>query len=64
MKDIKKGTKNIVAINSSINTVESLTNQFKLKRISIEEYIKEVHIALSGMTNERNYIEYLSNIGQ
>lgn len=64
MKDIKKGTKNIVAINSSINTVESLTNQFKLKRISIEEYIKEMHIALSGMTNERNYIEYLSNIGQ
>jgi hypothetical protein len=63
MKD-KKGTKNIVAINSSVNTIESLTNQFKLKRISIEEYIKEVHIALSGMTNERNYIEYLSNIGQ
>jgi hypothetical protein len=41
-----------------------LTKQFKLKRISIEDYIKEMHVALSGMTDERNYVEYLSNIGQ
>jgi hypothetical protein len=61
---MKKGSKNIVAINNSLDRVDSLTKQFKLKRISTENYIKEVHLALSGLTDERNYIEYLSNIGQ
>ena len=60
---MKKGSKNIVAINSSLKRVDSLTKQFKLKRLSTEDYIKEIHIALSGLTDERNYIEYLSNIG-
>ena len=61
---MKKGSKNIVAINNSLDRVDALTKQFKLKRISTENYIKEVHLALSGLTDERNYIEYLSNIGQ
>jgi hypothetical protein len=60
----KIGSKNIKAINESSNRIESLTIQFKKKRMSIEEYIKEVHISLSMLTSERDYIEYLTDIGQ
>jgi len=58
------GTKNLVAINKSIKNIELLTEQFKRKRITTDNYVKEVHIALSRLTSERDYIEYLSNIGQ
>lgn len=61
---MKAGTKNIKQINESIKRIESLTNQYKRKRMSEENYIKSVHEALSKMTNERDYISYLSNIGQ
>lgn len=61
---MKPGSKNVKDINKSIKRVESLTDQYKKKRISTENFIKEVHISLSKMTSERDYVEYLSNIGQ
>lgn len=61
---MKPGSKNVKDINKSIKRVESLTEQYKKKRISTENFIKEVHISLSKMTSERDYVEYLSNIGQ
>jgi hypothetical protein len=61
---MKAGTKNIKQINESIKTIELLTKFYKRKRMTEETYIKKVHEALSKMTNERDYISYLSNIGQ
>ena len=58
------GTKNIKAINESTKRIETLTSQYKKKRLTTENYIKEVHLALSQMTSERDYIGYLTHIGQ
>jgi acetate kinase len=60
----KSGTKNVVAINESIKNIETLTEQFKRKRLSQDEYVLRVNQNLSKMTDEINYIEYLINIGQ
>jgi hypothetical protein len=61
---MKEGTKDIKAIQDSIKRIELLTTNYKKKRMSEESYIKGVHEALSKMTSQRNYVEYLSNIGQ
>jgi hypothetical protein len=61
---IKSGTKNVVAIKESIKNIETLTARFKRKRLTQEQYILLVNQNLSKMTDERNYIEYLVNIGQ
>jgi Ni,Fe-hydrogenase III large subunit len=61
---MKPGTKNIKQINESIEMIENLTKQYKKRRMTEENYIKGVHEALSRMTSERDYISYLSNIGQ
>lgn len=60
----KTGTKNVSAINEAISNIESLTKVFKRKRMSEEQYIKRVNENLAKMTNERDYIDYLKNIGQ
>ena len=57
------GTKNVVAIKNGINSIEKLTQLFKLKRISYEEFVEGININLSNMTNKRDYIEYLKNVG-
>ena len=61
---IKTKTKNVVAIKESIKNIETLTARFKRKRLTQEQYILLVNQNLSKMTDERNYIEYLVNIGQ
>jgi hypothetical protein len=61
---MKPGSKNVKIMGESEKRIESLTVQFKKKRMTTENYIKEVHIALSQMTSERDYIEYLTHIGQ
>jgi hypothetical protein len=61
---MKTGTKNVVAIKEAIKSIETLTNQFKRKRMTQEEYIIRVNKNLAKMADERNYIEYLVNIGQ
>jgi hypothetical protein len=61
---MKTGTKNVVAIKEAIKSIEFLTNQFKRKRMTQKEYIIRVNKNLAKMADERNYIEYLVNIGQ
>jgi hypothetical protein len=61
---MKPGSVNVVEINNSIKNIETLTNLYKRKRITTEDYIKSVNENLSKLTNERDYIKYLSNIGQ
>jgi hypothetical protein len=61
---MKPGSVNVAEINNSIKNIETLTNLYKRKRIKTEDYIKSVNENLSKLTNERDYIKYLSNIGQ
>ena len=60
----KPGSKNIKMIKESTKRIETLTSQYKRKRMTTENYIKEVHMSLSQMTSERDYVEYLTHIGQ
>lgn len=60
----KTGTKNVSAIKKGIKNIEILTKFFNRKRLSKEEYISRVNKNLSNMANERDYIDYLRNIGQ
>jgi hypothetical protein len=59
---MKPGSVNVAEINNSIKNIETLTNLYKRKRITTEDYIKSVNENLSKLTNERDYIKYLSNI--
>lgn len=61
---MKPGSKDVKTMNESTKRIETLTSQYKRKRMTTENYIKEVHLALSQMTTERDYIEYLTHIGQ
>lgn len=61
---MKTGTKGISAIKESTKNIENLTNLFKRRRLSKEEYISSVNKNLSNMSDERDYIDYLKNIGQ
>lgn len=58
------GTINVPKINESIKSIEYLTSQYKRKRLTTEQYIKNVHESLSNLTTQRNYSEYLKHIGQ
>ncbi len=60
----KTGTKNVSAIKEAIKNIQILTKFFNRKRLSKEEYISRVNKNLSNMANERDYIDYLRNIGQ
>ena len=57
------GVKNTVIVKNSIDKIELLTKRFKSKRISYLEYFEEVNKCLSNMTEERDFIEYMRNIG-
>lgn len=61
---MKTGTKGVSAIKESTKNIENLTNLFKRRRLSKEEYISRVNKNLSNMSDERDYIDYLKNIGQ
>ena len=58
------GTVNVKEITEAVKSIEMLTSQYKKRRMSTENYIKHVHENLSKLTTERNYLEYLKNIGQ
>lgn len=60
----KTGTKNVAAQKESIKNIETLTELFKRKIISEQDYILKVNQNLAKLADERNYIEYLVNIGQ
>ena len=61
---MKTGTKNVGAVRDSIKSIEKLTEQFKRKRINQDQYVIKVNQNLASMTSERDYLEYLKNIGQ
>ena len=58
------GSVNMKNIHEAIKTIEILTNRFKRRRISNYTYLAAMNECLSKITTERNYIEYLKNIGQ
>lgn len=64
MEKKEPGTINVSKIKESVNAIEFLTKQYKRKRLSTEQYIRSVHENLSNLTTQRNYIDYLNNIGQ
>lgn len=61
---MKTGSKNVKKINEELKCIETLTNQFKRKRISLEQYTRQINESLSNMNNQRDYLIYLKNIGQ
>jgi len=61
---VQAGAVNVKEITDAVKTIELLTSQYKKKRMSTENYIKHVHENLAKLTSERNYLEYLKNIGQ
>ena len=63
-KKYEPGSINMVKVKESITAIEFLTKQYKKKRMSTESYIKLVHENLSKLTTQRDYFEYLKNIGQ
>lgn len=62
-KKYEPGSINTKAITESIQSIEIVTKLYKRKRLSTENYIKSVHESLSKLTTQRNYLEYLKNIG-
>jgi hypothetical protein len=58
------GSKNVKNDKESLKRIDDLTSWYRRKRMNTDDYIREVNIVLSGLSDERNYIEYLSNIGQ
>jgi len=63
-KKNEAGSINTAQIKESVKSIEILTSQYKKRRLNTENYIKLVHENLANLTNQRNYTEYLSNIGQ
>ncbi len=57
------GSKNIVAIKEATKTIETATALFKSKRISYEDYFTQVTSNLEKMASERDFAEYMKNIG-
>jgi hypothetical protein len=58
------GSVNSKEITEAIKAIELYTLQYKKKRMNTENYITSVHTQLSRLTNTRDYLEYLKNIGQ
>ena len=58
------GSVNVKEITESIKTIEMLTNQYKRKRLTTDQYLLYMNENLSKLTSERNYAEYLKHIGQ
>jgi hypothetical protein len=63
-KEYTPGSVNVKEIKEAVKAIELYTSMYKRKRLTTENYIKKVHIALSRLTSQRDYFEYLRNIGQ
>jgi len=63
-KNQEAGTVNVKIIRESIKSIELHTSLYKKKRITTEKYIKVLHDSMSKMATQRDYLEYLKNIGQ
>lgn len=62
-KKYEAGSVNVAKIKEATKSIEFLTNQYKKRRMSTENYIKLIHENLAQLTSQRNYQEYLKNIG-
>jgi hypothetical protein len=60
----KTGTKNIASKNKALKNIESLVSVYKKRRMSDEQFIKLINQNLASISKQRDYIEYLQNIGQ
>ena len=58
------GTVDGKANNDAIKSIEVYTARYKKKRMSTQSYITSVHIELAKLTNTRDYLKYLQDIGQ
>lgn len=58
------GTVNMAVVKEAINSIEFITKQFKLRRITSEQYVNQIQDNLSRLTTQRDYSEYLKSIGQ
>lgn len=63
-KKYEAGSINMVKVKESISAIEFLTKQYKRKRMTTESYIKQIHQNLANLDTQRDYLEYLKNIGQ
>lgn len=63
-KEYKPGSVNVKEIKQAVGEIDLYTSLYKRKRLSTENYIKKVHLSLSKLTSQRDYFEYLRNIGQ
>lgn len=57
-------TINVKEQNEAIKSIESYTKMYKRNRIKTAEYQKAVTENLIKLDSERDYAEYLKNIGQ
>ena len=58
------GSHNFIEHSNAIKRIELITKRYKNKKIKTEDYIIEIHSCLEKLTTKRNYIEYLTSIGQ
>jgi hypothetical protein len=61
---MKTGTVDLKTRSESLSRIQILTNLYKRQKLTTEQYIKEMHCSMSGLTTDRDYNEYLYNIGQ
>jgi|AACY02.4.fsa_nt_gi hypothetical protein len=58
------GTINYLEKKDSIKNIELMTERYKKNKLTTEEYITLVHENLLKLTNKRDYVKYLTDIGQ
>ena len=63
-KEYIPGSVNVKEIKEAVKVIELYTSLYKRKRLTTENYINKVHVSLSRLTSQRDYFEYLRNIGQ
>jgi hypothetical protein len=58
------GTINFLEKQDAIKNIEIMTKIFKRNKLTTEQYITSVQENLIKLSNKRDYIKYLNNIGQ
>ena len=58
------GTINFLEKQDSIKNIEIMTKLFKRNKLTTDQYMKSVHENLSKLSNKRDYVKYLTDIGQ
>ena len=58
------GTINFLQKQDAIKNIEMMTKIFKRNKLTTEEYITSIQENLSKLSDKRDYMKYLNNIGQ